>query len=321
MGIVNSINNVLNSKYTGMAMFATTGAYKVHSDYKQAPKEEKLAVLTRDLTILGGSALGIMAFHKGSTAFGKSKVYSSIKCALKTGYEKFKNTSLYNFVDKNKDKVTKLKTWEVFSTTSSILKDCSSNVLMVGSGILGAIGANYILEGAHIHKKQNEIIARKEYNEQLEIKKQSEIGNKKEHSRFDDFAKRIAHNQITDNINHYVGDETTKNIMSNITNMPELKIFTNSMIGLQSFDVMQEKTFKDKLKKTTKNLITGTFVPIFYLSLASNLTKQMKNNALRLPFVFTTMIAGTMLTNKYIEKQSQKLENITASLNNTRTPK
>lgn len=302
MGIVNSINNVLNSKYTGMAMFAITGAHKVHSDYKHAPKEEKLAVLTRDLTILGGSALGIMAYHKGCRAFEKSKMPSVINSALKTRYEKFKNTPLYNFIDKHKDKFTKVKTWEVFSTASSIMKDCASNVLMVGAGILGAMAGNYTLEGMHIHKKQKEIIARKEYNEQLNS------SNKKEHSRFDDFAKKIAHNQITDNINHYVGDETRKNIVSNITNMPELKLFTNSMIGLQSFDVMQEKTFKDKLKKTTKNLVTGTFVPIFYLSLASNLTKTMKSNALRIPFVFTSMVAGTMLTNKLIEKQIAKQE-------------
>ena len=308
MGIVNSINNVLNSKYTGMAMFAITGAHKVHSDYKQAPKEEKMSVLSRDLTILGGSALGIMAYNKGSKAFANSKIHSGIKCSLKTIYEKFKNTPLYNVVDKHKDKFTKVKTWEIFSTTSSILKDCASNVLMVGAGILGAMAGNYALEGMHIHKKQKEIIARKEYNEQLKSNSQLNSSNKKEHSRFDDFAKKIAHNQITDNINHYVGDETRKNIVSNITNMPELKLFTNSMIGLQSFDVMQEKTFKEKLKKTTKNLVTGTFVPIFYLSLASNLTKTMKSNALRLPFVFSSMVAGTMLTNKYLANQIAKKE-------------
>ena len=93
-----------------------------------------------------------------------------------------------------------------------------------------------------------------------------------------------------------------KNIISNITNMPEMRIFNNTMVGLQSFQVAEEKTFKDKLKHTTRSLVTNTLVPMFFLSLASNLTKGMKP-ILRLPLVFTSMVAGTMYTNKKIENK------------------
>ena len=84
--------------------------------------------------------------------------------------------------------------------------------------------------------------------------------------------------------------------------MPEMKIFNSTMIGLQSFQIAEEKTFKDKLRHTTRNLITNTLVPMFYLSLASNVTKGIKKNFLRVPLVFASMVAGTMYTNKKLEK-------------------
>ena len=91
--------------------------------------------------------------------------------------------------------------------------------------------------------------------------------------------------------------------------MPEMKIFNNTMIGIQSFEIAEEKTFKDKLRRTTHSLLTNTLVPMFFLSLSSNLTKNMKS-LYRIPIVFTTMVAGTVATNKKIEEYHNNKQKI-----------
>ena len=88
--------------------------------------------------------------------------------------------------------------------------------------------------------------------------------------------------------------------------MPEMKVFTNTMIGLQSLSITEEKTFKDKLRRTTSSLLKGTLVPMFFLSLTSNITKGMKS-IYRVPIVFTSLVAGTMITNKKIDKKMSKI--------------
>ena len=113
-------------------------------------------------------------------------------------------------------------------------------------------------------------------------------------------------NVVSQDINNIVNEDTKNNIISNITNMPEMKVFTNTMIGLQSLRIAEEKTFKDKLRRTTSSLLKGTLVPMFFLSLTSNITKGMRS-IYRVPIVFTSLVAGTMITNKKIDKKMSKI--------------
>lgn len=312
MSSVSNINKILNAKSTGMFLFGVTGAYKILTDYKKAPESEKKSVLLRDSAILAGSAAGLVAYSSGKNSFTKSPIYKGSSKLFDNAIESIKNTEVWKKISNSLGQHVKKPTEIIVKNAYNIGKDCLDNVLMVASGISGAIITDYFIQIGHRHKK----ILDKEVEEKSGVKiseddepisdNTEEIINNNTVTHFDKFKEKLTNNSIANEFDNIVGEDTKKNILSNLTNMPEMKIFNSTMIGLQSFQITEEKTFKDKLKHTTKNLITNTLIPMFYLSLASNITKGMKKDFLRVPLVFASMVAGTMFTNKKIEKHMEK---------------
>ncbi|MGN1153380.1 MAG: hypothetical protein ACI4S3_05070 [Candidatus Gastranaerophilaceae bacterium] len=306
MSSVSSINQILNAKSTGMFLFGITGAYKVLTDYKNAPQEEKKSVLLRDSAILAGSAAGMIAYSSNRNSFLKSNIRKISSQFLDNKLEKLKTTKVWKNINSSAVQHLKKPAEIIVKNAYNIGKDCLDNVLMVASGITGAIATDYLLQIGHRHKQildtkledESGICITKEKHKLSE----TESINVDENSHFNQFKDKIMNNSITNEFDSIVGEDAKKNILSNITNMPEMKLFNSTMIGLQSFQIAEEKTFKDKLRHTTRNLITNTLVPMFYLSLASNVTKGIKKNFLRVPLVFASMVVGTMYTNKKLEK-------------------
>jgi len=316
MSFVNNVNRILNAKSTGIFLFGFTGAYKALTDYQRAPKEEKKKVLLRDSAILAGSAAGLAVYGSARNNFVNSAFKKSASKFIDNSFDNFKQTKMGKNLSKSLGKYFKKPLEIVAQNSYNIAKDCIDNVLMVASGILGAVSADYLIQIGHSHKKmvdktiekhlgikpnKKENVKAKKPVEQPKTPKQTKIDISKKHidsmDKFKEkFKEKITINELKQ-FDKIVDEETQKNILSNITNMPEMRIFNTTMIGLQSFEVAEEKTFRDKLKHTTKSLVTNTLVPMFFLSLASNITKGMKS-VYRIPLVFTTMVAGTMLANK-----------------------
>ncbi len=335
-GVISKVNRILNAKSTSVFMFGFTGTYKVLTDYKRAPESEKKNVLLKDTFILAGSATGLTAYTIGRNNFIASPLRKQSSKLIDKGVEKFKKTKAWHALNTSVGKVIE-KPLEVIAKHSyNIAKDCLDNTLLVASGILGALGVDYLIQVSHSHrniveentekekvkvkvkpeavienemmhtpvakiKKSHNIIKRKQKIESTENKNtQPQVNNyvdpvSKLKAKFKD-------NVVPQDINNIVNEDTKNNIISNITNMPEMKVFTNTMIGLQSLRITEEKTFKDKLRSTTNSLLKGTLVPMFFLSLASNVTKGMRS-IYRVPLVFSSLVAGTMFANKKIDKK------------------
>lgn len=335
-GVISKVNRILNAKSTSVFMFGFTGTYKVLTDYKRAPESEKKNVLLKDTFILAGSATGLTAYTIGRNNFIASPLRKQSSKLIDKGVEKFKKTKAWHALNTSVGKVIE-KPLEVIAKHSyNIAKDCLDNTLLVASGILGALGVDYLIQVSHSHrniveentekekvkvkvkpeavienemmhtpvakiKKSHNIIKRKQKTESTENKNtQPQVNNyvdpvSKLKAKFKD-------NVVPQDINNIVNEDTKNNIISNITNMPEMKVFTNTMIGLQSLRITEEKTFKDKLRSTTNSLLKGTLVPMFFLSLASNVTKGMRS-IYRVPLVFSSLVAGTMFANKKIDKK------------------
>lgn len=335
-GVISKVNKVLNAKSTSVFMFGFTGAYKVLTDYKRAPESEKKNVLLKDTFILAGSATGLTAYTIGRNNFVASPLRKQSSKLIDKGVEKFKKTKAWHAMNTSVGKIIE-KPLEVIAKHSyNIAKDCLDNTLLVASGIMGALGVDYLIQVSHSHrniveektekekvkvkvkpeavienemmhtpvakiKKSHNIIKRKQKIESTENKNtQPQVNNyvdpvSKLKAKFKD-------NVVPQDINNIVNEDTKNNIISNITNMPEMKVFTNTMIGLQSLRITEEKTFKDKLRSTTNSLLKGTLVPMFFLSLASNVTKGMRS-IYRVPLVFSSLVAGTMFANKRIDKK------------------
>ena len=335
-GVISKVNRILNAKSTSVFMFGFTGTYKVLTDYKRAPESEKKNVLLKDTFILAGSATGLTAYTIGRNNFIASPLRKQSSKLIDKGVDKFKKTKAWHALNTSVGKVIE-KPLEVIAKHSyNIAKDCLDNTLLVASGILGALGVDYLIQVSHSHrniveektekekvkvkvkpeavienemmhtpvakiKKSHNIIKRKQKTESTENKNtQPQVNNyvdpvSKLKAKFKD-------NVVPQDINNIVNEDTKNNIISNITNMPEMKVFTNTMIGLQSLRITEEKTFKDKLRSTTNSLLKGTLVPMFFLSLASNVTKGMRS-IYRVPLVFSSLVAGTMFANKKIDKK------------------
>lgn len=284
MNVLSGANKFLESKATAATVFAVTGLSKLASDYKDAPADKKHYTLTHDAFVLGTSALGVAGYTFASKKVIKSKGFIKLLNKLKTHVKGHIEEKKYSKPAKN-----------VLNYFKEVSTKCLDNTLMLGTGILGAIGADYLVHAVHLDKK-----LKQKKTLQTEDKSFDKI-NDTTNTLINSF-KESGLNKTLDNA---VGSEVKNSMYNRIFDFPAMKMFTTSMVGMQGFEVIQEKTLKARMMHTTKCLIANSVVPIFFLSTATSLTKKM-NSALRLPLTFATMIFGTMYTNKFIDKHQYK---------------
>ena len=279
MNVLSGANKFLESKATAATVFTVTGLSKLASDYKDAPADKKHYTLTHDAFVLGASALGVAGYTFASKKVIKSKGVTKLLNKLKTHVKGHLEEKKYSKPAKN-----------VLNYLKEVSTKCLDNTLMLGTGILGAIGADYLVHAVHLDKK-----LKQKKTLQTEDKSFDKI-NDTTNTLINSF-KESGLNKTLDNA---VGTEVKNSMYNRIFDFPAMKMFTTSMVGMQGFEVIQEKTLKSRMMHTTKCLIANSVVPIFFLSTTTSLTKKM-NSAIRLPLTFATMIFGTMYTNKFIK--------------------
>ena len=306
MSISGNLNTLLDSKVTGLLVFGITGAAKVASDYKNAPENKKDFVVLRDSIILGGTALGVGAY---SLAHGKVVKNQSVKNSMQklknNLISPIKNSAIYKKISP----VITTPLEKVCKNTLKVLGDCTDNTLMLGAGILGAIGADYGIRLSHLDKRKK-------------MRKLAQISDDKMGSLYK-YESRIINDlknsKINKDLETTLGSEVKSNVYSRITDLPAMRMFSRTMVGVQGFEVIEEQTFKKRMKHATSCLISNSIVPLFFLSTATRLTKGM-NTMLRAPVIFASLVGGTMYTNKAIKHFEHKAEtpktNISAETNN-----
>ena len=288
---------IIDSRATGLFVFGVTGVSKLASDYKNAPENKKDFVLLRDSLILGGTALGVGAYSLARNGVMKNKqLQNKAKTLRQILFKPFKNKKI--------EKPAKY----IGMHAKNIITNCADNALMLGCGILGAIGADYGIRYSHLGKNKK-------------LKKLSRSGEDKIGS-FYNYETRILDNlknsRFNNDLENAVGSEIKSNIYSRVTDLPAMKMFSKTMVGMQGFEVIEEKTFRKRMKHATSCLVTNSLIPLFFLSTATSLTKKM-NLVLRAPIIFASLVGGTMYTNKAIknyekhheEKEIEKQKNKT----------
>lgn len=285
-----NINKILDSKWTGLAVFGATGVAKMASDYKNAPDSNKNFVLLRDSLILGGSAVGVGAYQLATSKMlckkNIGKVFKTTKNILTAPIKK---TNFYkNKIKPVSDKYNDVKK-SLGESVVQIIHACTSNTAMLASGIAGAVGADYAIQYSHIEKnkrlkklsQRNDMAFNHLYNYENTLK------NSFVNSRFNKEFEQA------------VGSDIKTNVYSRITDMPAMRMFSGTMVGIQGFEVIEQKTFKNRMRQATKCLVSNSVIPLFFLSTASCLTRKM-NPILRIPLTFGALVGGTMYTNKLI---------------------
>lgn len=162
-----------------------------------------------------------------------------------------------------------------------ISKEVFSNFLSFSSGIIGALSADYLLSKTGFEEPEKTIDIRPE--------------------------KNVIQKLVDENTAKIIGEDNRDIVYARITDMPQMKVFSSSLIGVQAIDLAKEKEADKRLKHTTKCLISNSLLPLFFLSASSVLTNNLKT-LYRIPIIFGSLVGGTILSNKYLEKYLKQLD-------------
>ena len=266
MKIGKTFNKIINSPYLSASIFLASGGYKIYDDYKLADDKYKKKFLIKDSVVLSGAALGMLAERSFAQKAYNSKLYHNTIHKVSENilhFSKIKNIQTY------------------LGYTKSILKNFLSGFALFASGILGALGMDYLLSKTGFEQPNR--TTRKHIQEKTKIRR-----------------------YIDGNIEKIVDKKTKEEMYSRITDMPQMKIFTTGLIGAQAIDLAKEKEFDKRLNHTTRCMVNNSMLPLFFLSTSSTLTKNMRT-IYRVPIIFTSLVGGTMLGKKMLNKYVEKL--------------
>ena len=248
------INKLLDTRTLSAGIFVTTGIYRTYKDVKNASHKYKKKFLIKDSVILSGAAAGILAEYSAARKISKSKAYKQ---------------TITNLTHK----IHSPKWKHGFETTHEIIKNLTNGFMVTTFGILGALGADYLLSKTSF--------------EQPKISKR-----KPEKSKI--------HKYIDKNMTKVTDENTRDVIYTSVADMPQMSFLTTGMIGTQAMEIAKDKEFDKRLKHTTEYLMNDTLVPLLFLSISNALTKQMKMIK-KVPIVFGSIMGGTIATQKILD--------------------
>ncbi len=266
------------------------GAGKTVHDYRSVGEEYKRKVLLNDVVVLTASSAGMLGYK----AFGKNKIINEkfLKPTVEFVDKQFKKLQRTDFVQKNfigkfDNLFKKIHTPVEYS--KNIIANCISNTAMVGAGLFAAILADLALtkSGNGIHK--------------IKDKKQENI---------DENPKKI--NQVDAFMHKKVGNVVSKNVQQEmfwrLTDFKAFNAFNSAFVGLAGLKITDEKKHSKQVRKASKYLIYNTMIPLLFFSIASELTKKMKN-IYRFPIMFVALVTGSLLVKHAIDNRQQDPKN------------
>lgn len=252
------INRILDSSTLATGMFIASGCYKTYKDYKTASPKYKDRFLAKDCVVLSGAALGMFAYNTASRRITNSKTYSNIIANIS---KKVNESSIKNGIKTS------------LQYTTDIVKELTSGFLSTAAGILGALGADYLLSKTSFEQPKYENIEHKK-------DKISEY--------------------LENNLSKFTDENTRNVIYTSVSDLPKVRILSSGMLGADALELAKDKEFDKRLEHTTKYLVNDTLIPLIFLSASSSLTKNMKAKY-RIPIIFSTLFCGILGTQKIMK--------------------
>lgn len=250
------LDRFLNSSTLAASIFLASGVYKTYKDFTESSPKYKNRFLIKDSVVLSGAGLGMLANKTLSGRISKAPFYEKAvtKISTKINRRKYEVTLRY---------------------TKDIVKELFSGFMSVASGVLGALGADYVLSQTKFKQPKYDTLS------------QSQQG-------------RLA-SYTQSKLERFADADTRNALYTSFTDMPAMKFVSSSMVGAQAIELAKDKEFDKKLKHTTEYLVNDTLIPLLFLSVSGALTKKMKPWH-RIPLVFASVAGGTLITNKSLDK-------------------
>lgn len=305
------LSTLIKPKTIAPFVFAAIGGHKAYKDYQSADPDKKKQTLIRDTVILTSSAAGYFASMALLKTIPNIAVVDNaskgitlcIKKIQKNKYIKEKISPLFEKIIKKqkKEQNDSVRTSGFMHTSLNYIekavKDCMSATFITFSAILTAFGGNALICKALI-KKNKEAKDR--------IKKDGLVSAPKKNPH------QAASQKTSYNYIHYINKEFSKDpankVFASMSFLPVMRALDFPMTAVQGFDINREDEFDSKLKRTSYSLIANAFVPTFFISIATALSRQWKDYA-RYPFIAATTLLGMAVgigAGKYAEN---KIEN------------
>lgn len=293
-------NIVFDTKAIVPSVFVIAGGVKMYSDYKTAKPEKKKSIFIKDGTILSGSALASLGMYY---LIKKTPDYEVINGFVKFVGKNIKQIGNTKFVREKIVPKAKFLYKPVSATGSAVkyslnsieraIKDCIGAAFLTLSAFGGALGANALLTKIIFKKRKNPEQKPEKTISQEEFKENT----KKEEKRIARYMK-------------FVDDKIAKDSANNafsaiIKDIPALKMLDKPLVALAGFDIIKEKTFEDRFKRTTNELIANTLIPTFIISIATAITQNM-HNFIRFPLVVLSAVGGAYAGKQAGEKVKNK---------------
>jgi len=175
---------------------------------------------------------------------------------------------------------------KIVNNTEFVLKQSISAVLNTFAGVVGAVYSNALMEKYVLNKK---------YFCPPPINSEVNPDVQKANNTFKKFLS-ISPNVATKAANRFV---------SNISDIPSMRVFSAPMIALTGFSVANTEGYHNKLKRTTNEIIANSLIPTAFVSIVSLFVNN-KKNLIKIPSLLSALALGSFVGSLVAEK-SQKL--------------
>ena len=186
----------------------------------------------------------------------------------------------------------------IVKNTEFVLKQSISAVLNTFSGVFGAVCANELM-----HK----YVLNKEFFCPPPVWNEDNIETEKAKSIFKNFV------TITPN----VATKAANRVVSNISDIPSMRIFSAPMIALTGFSVANTDGHRNKLKKTTNEIIANSLIPTMCVSIVSLFVNN-KKNIIKIPVLIAALALGSYTGMFVADKAKQGIDKTIDSLDLSR---
>ena len=288
-------SDILKSKVLTPVIFAGIGARKTYKDYKESPSASRSYVITKDAAILGSAALGYAA---GCFALKKMPNIAFVDSSAKFFSKQLEKLSKKRFVKEKLAPIARpfVKPMNIMHTSLNYIetaaKECTSGCFVMAVTVLSSIAGNRILSNYLFKNKE------KDLKSEIKAKNLERVPQKLENIQPQECekAKQAFKDFKSPNYYlHYVNTEFTKNpankIFASFSFLPVMRALDLPLTAATGFDISKEENIKKQISKTSTSMIAYTVVPTFFVSIASSLTKNLKN-CIRIPILAATTLAG-----------------------------
>ena len=116
-----------------------------------------------------------------------------------------------------------------------------------------------------------------------------------------------------------VATKAANRMLTNISDIPAMKVFSAPMIALTGFSIANTEGLRNKVKRTTNEILANSLIPTFFVSVTSLLVGN-KKNIIKIPALLASLGLGSLTGMIVADKSQKSIERKIDSINFKKLP-